>query len=54
MMLRAQVIRIGDTMGIVLPQAVIDEFGIGIDDTLVIVPTPIGYEFWPEEVEAPA
>ena len=48
-MLRAQIIPIGDAIGIVLPEAVVKRLGISVDDTLVIVQNAIGFEFWPEE-----
>lgn len=48
-MLRAQIIPIGDAIGIVLPEAVVKHLGVAIDDTLVIVQTAIGFEFWPDE-----
>jgi hypothetical protein len=50
-MLRAQIIPIGDAIGIVLPDAVIKRLGISVDDTLVIVQNAIGYEFWPDDPE---
>jgi antitoxin component of MazEF toxin-antitoxin module len=48
-MLRAQIIPVGDAIGIALPEAVVKHLGLSIDDTLVIVQTAIGFEFWPEE-----
>ncbi|WP_222926918.1 hypothetical protein [Sphingomonas gilva] len=50
-MLRAQIIPVGDAIGIVLPEAVVKHLGVAVDDTLVIVQTAIGYEFWPDEAE---
>lgn len=50
---RAQIVPIGDAIGFVLPGAVVERLGVAIDDTLVIVRTPIGYEFWPDEGEPP-
>lgn len=47
--MRAQIIPIGDAIGIVLPEAVVKHLGVAVDDTLVIVQTPIGFEFWPDE-----
>lgn len=52
-MLRAQVIPIGDAIGIALPEAVVKRLGLSVDDTLVIVQTPIGFEFWAEEADPP-
>lgn len=48
-MLRAQIIPIGDAIGIVLPEAVVKRLALSVDDTLVIVQNAIGFEFWPEE-----
>lgn len=48
-MLRAQIIPIGDAIGIVLPEAVVKRLGLSVDGTLVIVQSPVGFEFWPEE-----
>jgi hypothetical protein len=50
-MLRAQIIPIGDAIGIVLPDAVIKHLGLSVDDSLVIVRNAIGYEFWPDDPE---
>lgn len=50
-MLRAQIIPIGDAIGIVLPEAVVKRLALSVDDSLVIVQNAIGYEFWPEELD---
>ena len=50
-MLRAQIIPIGDAIGIVLPEAVVKQLRLSVDHTLMIVQTPIGYEFWPDDPE---
>lgn len=50
---RAQIVRIGDAIGFALPEAVVERLGVAIDDTLIIVRTPIGYEFWPDEGDPP-
>lgn len=50
---RAQIVRIGDAIGFVLPEAVVERLGVAVDDTLIVVRTPIGYEFWPEDDEPP-
>lgn len=51
-MLRAQIIPIGDAIGIVLPEAVVKHLGVAVDGTLVIVQTAIGFEFWPDEPDS--
>lgn len=50
-MLRAQIIPIGDAIGIVLPDAVVKRLALSVDDTLVIVQNAIGFEFWADEPE---